>query len=173
MKKLIAIAAVILGFTSATTFAQNLSASANASANMVAALNVSHTSLADMNFGTIYTPSAASTLVLSPAAAAILTPSSGLQIVSSSAGTAAKFTVSAGAGSPKVSWTAGPITLNGPSSSSMSLSALTCSNGAQGAALTLSGGTADVYIGGTLNIAAGQLVGTYTNTGGIIVTVAY
>jgi hypothetical protein len=172
MKKLIAIAAVILGFTSATTFAQNLSASANASANMVAALNVSHTSMADMNFGTIYTPSVASTLVLSPAASAILAPSANLQIVSTSGGTAAKFTVSAGAGSPHVNWTTGSINLTS-GVNTMALDNLTCSVGTQGTNLTLVSGTADIYVGGTLHIAANQPTGTYLNTGGVSVTVAY
>jgi hypothetical protein len=172
MKKLIAIAAVILGFTSATTFAQNLSAIANASANMVAALTITHTSLADMNFGTIYTPSAAATLTLSASASATLTPSTGLQIVSSSAGTAAKFIVTSGAGSPKLSWTTGAITLTGPGAP-MTLDALTCSNGTQGALLALTSGSANVYIGGTLHIAANQVVGAYVNTGGVTVTVAY
>ena len=171
MKKLIVIAAVILGFTT-TTFAQNFTAAANASALMVAALNVTKVSGADMNFGTIYTPSAASTLVLTAAASATLTPSSGLQIVSTTGGTAAHFTVTSGAGSPHVSWTAGPLTLTS-GSNSMTLNTLTCSNGAQGAAITLASGSADVYIGGTLNIAANQATGTYTNTGGVVVTVAY
>ena len=171
MKKLIVIAAVVLGFTT-TTFAQNLTASANASATMVAALNVSKATGGDMNFGTIYTPSAASTLVLTAAASAVLTPSSGLQILSTTGGTAAHFTVSAGAGSPKVSWTAGPITLSN-GTTTMSLSTLTCSNGTQGAPITLTGGSAEVYIGGTLNIGANQATGTYSNNNSVVLTVAY
>jgi hypothetical protein len=55
----------------------------------------------------------------------------------------------------------------------MTLDALTCSNGAQGTAITLVSGSADVYIGGTLHIASNQATGTYTNTGGVTVTVAY
>jgi hypothetical protein len=171
MKKLIVIAAVVLGFTT-TSFAQNLNASANASATMVAALNVAKVANADMNFGTIYTPSAASTLVLTAAASAVLTPSTGLQILSTTGGTAAHFIVTAGAGSPHVNWSAGPISLSN-GSSTMSLTALTSSTVTQGANVTLVSGSLDVYIGGTLNIAANQATGTYTNTGGVSVTVAY
>jgi hypothetical protein len=170
MKKLILIAAVVLGFTT-TTFAQ-LSATANASANMVSALNVAKVTNADMNFGTIYTPSAASTLVLTAAASAVLTPSTGLQILSTTGGSAAHFIVTAGAGSPHVNWSAGPINLTS-GSNTMSLSALTSSTVTQGANVTLVSGSLDVYIGGTLNIAANQATGTYTNTGGVSVTVAY
>ena len=170
MKKLILIAAVVLGFTT-TSFAQ-LSATANASANMVSALNVAKVANADMNFGTIYTPSAASTLVLTAAASAVLTPSTGLQILSTTGGSAAHFIVTAGAGSPHVNWSAGPINLTS-GSNTMSLSALTSSTVTQGANVTLVSGSLDVYIGGTLNIAANQATGTYTNTGGVSVTVAY
>src|ERR1035437_6262814 len=170
MKKLIVIAAVVLGFTT-TSFAQ-LSATANASANMVSALNVAKVANADMNFGTIYTPSAASTLVLTAAASAVLTPSTGLQILSTTGGSAAHFIVTAGAGSPHVNWSTGPINLTS-GSNTMSLSALTSSTVTQGANVTLVSGSLDVYIGGTLNIAANQATGTYTNTGGVSVTVAY
>jgi hypothetical protein len=139
---------------------------------MVSALNVAKASGGDMSFGTIYTPSVASTLVLSPAASAVLAPSSNLQILSTTGGTAAHFTVTAGAGSPKVSWTAGPITLTS-GSNTMSLSTLTCSNGTQGAPITLTSGSAEVYIGGTLNIGASQAAGTYVNNNSVVLTVAY
>jgi hypothetical protein len=172
MKNIIILFVVFLGFT-ATTFAQSLTASANSSATMVAALNVAKVAGADMNFGTIYAPSAASTLVLTAAASAVLTPSTGLQILSTTGGTAAHFKVTSGAGSPKVSWGTGVITLTGTGSNTMTLDALTCSNGAQGTAITLVSGSADVYIGGTLHIASNQATGTYTNTGGVTVTVAY
>jgi hypothetical protein len=38
---------------------------------------------------------------------------------------------------------------------------------------TLTAGTQDVFVGATLNVAAGQAAGVYTNATGLVVTVNY
>jgi hypothetical protein len=39
--------------------------------------------------------------------------------------------------------------------------------------ITSATGTKTLYVGGTLNFVAGQAVGGYSNTNGLVVTVAY
>jgi hypothetical protein len=174
MKKLIVIAAVLLGFTS-TSFAQ---AHADANATIVASVSIINN--AGLNFGSIYSSVAGGTVSLSPDATTVRN-GSGVTLGPVN-GTAAQFTVtgSGSATAPKVSWTsAGTVSLTGPTgSTAMTLTGLNAKS--NGTALTTGGtvtlaadGTAIIYMGGILNVNAKQLAGTYTNADAVDFTVSY
>jgi hypothetical protein len=158
--------AVVVVFTTlavTSSFAQ-VSASATASANIIAPLTI--TESANMNFGTLIPSSTAGTVVLSPAGA--LTPTN---VTPSGSGvTAASFAIT-GTGSLTFSITlpADGYTITS-SSNTMTLSSFSSSLGASG---TLSSGAATLNVGATLAVGANQAAGSYTNGTGFQVTVNY
>ncbi|HNW54406.1 MAG TPA: DUF4402 domain-containing protein, partial [Bacteroidales bacterium] len=64
---------------------------------------------------------------------------------------------------------AAPITLTS-GSNTMTVGTFTSNPTPTG---TLTAGTQDVFVGATLNVAAGQAAGVYTNATGLVVTVNY
>jgi hypothetical protein len=151
----------------ATTFAQ-VSATATTSATVITPIAISKT--VDMNFGNIaVSPTVAGTVVLAPAGTRTKTGGVTLPAVAGTVA-AASFTVT-GLGTSTYSISLpSTITLNGTPSGTMTVNAFTSTPSGTGA---LTAGTQVVTVGGTLNVAAAQAAGTYTNTADMTVTVNY
>lgn len=167
--KAIAVSVVVLGVTSTSSFAQ-ATATASASANIITPITIVKT--VDMNFGNVaVSATIAGTAVLAPAGTRTTGGAGGVTLPATT-GTvaAASFTVSG-----QASYTYA-ITLpvscsisNG--SNTMTVNAFTSYPATTG---TLSaGGTQTLNVGATLNVAAAQVSGAYTNATGVPVTVNY
>lgn len=168
MKKLVILAVVLLGFA-ATSFAQ-LSATANAYANIQASLSISKT--ADLNFGNIYSPVVAGggTVAVAANSAGTRTVASGTVVLGTGSGASAKFTINGlPSTAPHIALTSNPITLT--SGTNTMTVTLTSSEG--GTIALGAGGSAVLYIGGVLTLAQNQAVGYYTNNTDLIVTTNY
>ena len=162
MFKLVAV--VVFTTLAATSSFAQVSASATATASIIAPLTI--TESANMNFGTLIPSTTAGTVVLSPAGA--LTPTN---VTPSGSGvTAASFAIT-GTGSLTFSIT---LPADGyqitSGANNMVLNSFSSSLGASG---SLSGGTATLNVGATLVVGASQASGTYTNGTGFQVTVNY
>ena len=166
MKKVLVLAIVVLGFA-ASSFAQ-VTATASTTGTIITPIAI--TKDVDMNFGNIaVSPTLGGTVVLPTAGARTLTGGVTLPVVTGTV-TAASFTVT-GEGSSTYSITlpSSAITLTGPSGT-MTVQNFVSTPSNTGA---LSGGTQQVKVGATLNVAAAQAAGTYTNASGLFVTVNY
>jgi hypothetical protein len=130
-----------------------------------------------LNFGTIASSTSAATVLLTPAnvrsigsGTATLITTGALNI----ANTVPSFTVN---GEPSAAYTitlpAGNVTLNGPSSNTMTVGSFTTSlgTGAAATAGTLTSGTQTFTLGASLAVGVSQASGSYTGTFNI--TVAY
>lgn len=154
---------VALGF-SATALAQN---TATASATIMTPIVV--TKAADMNFGNVIASTSTGTVVLAPAGTR--TAADGASIAASNAGTvtAAEFNLTGQSGATFAITLPTTVTLNGPSSSTMTATNFTSTPSSTG---TLTSGAANVKVGATLNVGASQTVGSYTSAN-FTVTFAY
>ena len=163
MKKLIAIAAVLLAVTT-TSFAQTVNATASATVLGVTTL----TKNADLDFGSILSTFTSGNVVMDASSAAAISSYG----VSTAAGTAAKYTITGTDVNPKLTWPAS-VVLNGSgaavSGAPMTLT-LNCrmaagsTNLVIGAPIVLAaGGTAVVYLGGSLAVNANQKAGPYAS----------
>ena len=158
--KLIALAIVLVGFT--TTSNAQATATATATATVVAPISITKTS--DMSFGNIAVQtSTGGTVILSTSNSR--TASGGVTATSGMGGTvsSAAFTVS-GEGTNTYDITLpGTVTLT-RASGSETMTARTFTRAAVSGTLgTLSGGTQSFTVGATLTVAAGQATGTYTS----------
>ena len=163
--KILFLGLILLGF-SASAFAQ-VSATANASATIITPIAIAKS--VDMNFGNIAVGTTAGTVVLSTAG--VRTKTGGVTLPATT-GTvsAASFNVT-GTGTSSFTITLPTsITLSDGASHSMTVGTFTSNPSGTG---TLSSGAATVAVGGTLNVAASQVAGTYTNTSDLTVTVNY
>ncbi len=164
MKKMIrffAVSLVMLSFA-ATTLAQ-VSATANATAVIFTPLTIATT--VPMDFGSLASTSGG-TLVLGTDNS--VTPSAGVTVIGGTP-TAASFTVTGISGATySMSIPASIVLTNGTPADDMTVDAIT--NTSTG---NLTGGTETFRVGGTLNVAAAQPAGTYTNTTDLTVTVNY
>ena len=161
--KFFALAIVMIAF-SVSTFAQGVSATANASATIITPLTITKT--ADMNFGNIAVGIIGGTVVLTPAGARSATGDVSFQSIP--AGAAAAFNVTGSAGltySITLPTLPVPITSGG---NTMNLTLFTSNPASPG---TLVGGPNPLTVGATLTVGASQAVGAYT--GSFSVTVAY
>jgi len=169
MKKLLLFAVAIIGF-SAVSFAQPLSASATASATIVAAISIDHSGT-DMNFGKII-PITAGTIILDFNG----TPAVGVAgpLIAGGTTTAAIFTITGSIGSKYIINlpNSGPYVVTGPGSKTMDITNFTSSLGNSG---TLTTTTQELRVGATLHVGAvaDQPAGEYTNSTGFNVTLAY
>jgi hypothetical protein len=168
MKKLIVIAAVILGFTS-TSFAQ---ISVNSKAVIVSTLSIANNN--NMDFGSLMATAAGGSAVLSASSANAI--SGTILPQTGNVAKAAKFTITGAGGSPKITFPA-TVPLTGPGTA-MSL-ALNCriDGGTTDlvsatTAIPFIAGSATVYMGGTLTVGANQTAGNYQSAD-FQVTVAY
>jgi hypothetical protein len=160
----------VLFLTVTTTFGQ-VTASATATATVVAPIAITKT--VDMNFGNIAVGTSAGTVVLTPAGTRT---STGGVTLPATTGTvsAASFNVT-GEGNytyaitlPSSAYT---ITRVG-NTETMTVNSFV-SNPTVAAGGTLSSGSQTLTVGATLNVAGSQVAGTYTNATGFNVTVNY
>ena len=102
---------------------------------------------------------------------------SGLTLPTATPGTvgAAIFTVTGLANATYgITLPAGPITLTGPASATMTVGTFVSNPVAgSGSGLLSATGTQDISVGATLNVGTSQTAGTYTNATGLSVTVNY
>ena len=167
MKNLIAVfaAIVLVAGLTATANAQ-VTGTATGSATIITPIAI--TNAGNMNFGNIAVSASAGTVVLSPASVRSITGGVTLPAVTGTV-TAAAFTVT-GLGSSTYSIqlpASYTITSGG---NSMTVNAFTSTPSGTG---TLSGGTQTIQVGATLNVAASQAAGSYTNATGFPVIVNY
>ena len=170
MKKLFAFGILLFAF-SAGAFAQ-VSATAAASATIVTPITISNT--LSMEFGNVaVSPTVAGTVVMDPAGNR--TPTAGVTLPAVT-GTvrAASFNVG---GTPNYTYSiditpaTATITNGG---NSMTINNWTSNPDWQVTEGTLNGsGAQTITVGGTLNVAAGQAAGPYTNATAVTVTVNY
>jgi hypothetical protein len=169
MKNTAKIFALTLALVTITisTFAQ-VSATATTSATIITPIAITKT--VDMNFGNIaVSPTIAGTVVLAPAGTRTKTGGVTLPAVNGTVA-AASFNVT-GLGTSTYSITLpGTITLNGTPSGTMTVGTFVSTPSGTGA---LTAGAQTLNVGGTLNVAAAQAAGVYTNTTDMTVTVNY
>ena len=166
MKKLIVIAAVLLGITT-TSFAQ-LSDVASSKATIVADLSVSKQT--DLDFGSIYANAAAGTVIKTANAAGVRTLTGGVHLGSDNGSTASFLISGSNTDQIMVSY---PSTITLTKSAGVTMSYIPAGSVASGSKITLAGGTATLWIGGTLAVAQNQVAGVYSNASDLKVTVTY
>ena len=168
LTKVLAIASIFIAGSTAS-FAQ-ATATASASATIITPITIAKT--VDMNFGNVaVSATVAGTAVLAPAGTRT-TGGSGVTLPATT-GTvaAANFTVS-GQGSYTYAITLpATCTITDAASNTMTVNSFTSNPSATG--LLSAGGTQTLTVGATLNVAAGQAAGVYTNATGVPVTVNY
>jgi hypothetical protein len=164
--KLFAIAIVVIGSAS-TSFAQ-VTATASTSATIITPIAITKT--VDMNFGNVaVSPTIAGTVVLVPAGTRSKTGGVTLPVTAGTV-TAAKFNVTGQTGATySITLPPADITLSN-GTQTMTVGTFTSTPVATG---TLTGGTEEISVGATLNVAAGQASGLYTNASDLFVTVNY
>ena len=171
MKKILVLIVLFSGFA-ASSFAQNTTASASGKAVILAPISITKIPGADLDFGDIAlnSTSPGGTVVITPSATPTRTaPLGGVSFPSIGTFSAAGFTVGGDGNSTfAIGLPVSAVQLDGPSSSTMFISAFTSDPDGTG---TLSGGTKDLYVGGTLTVGATQTLGAYT--GSFDVTVNY
>lgn len=146
------------------------SAIASASASIVAPISMAKT--VDMNFGNAATSATAGGSITLAPDGARLTGGTGVTLPAT-AGTvsAASFVVSGAPGFTYAITLPASALLHGPGTASLLVDAFTSSPAING---TLSPtGSQTLMVGATLNIAAAQMPGTYTNAAGVPVIVNY
>jgi len=164
MKKLLALAVVILGFT-AVSFGQ-VSDIATASATIVGPIAITKT--ADLNFGNLAVNTNAGTAVITADAAQTVSTTGGVTKVAGVPPTNAQFTVTGVAGYGfTISVPASVVLNSGANNMTLTLASTPSSPS------ILTGGTATIYVGGSLAVGASQPSGTYKNTTDLKVTVNY
>ena len=172
MKNLTKVLAIVSIFVAGSTasFAQ-ATATASASATIITPITISKT--VDMNFGNVaVSATIAGTAILAPAGTRTTGGAGGVTLPATN-GTvaAASFTVSGQASYTYAITLPSTCTISDGASHSMTVNAFTSSPSATG---TLSvSGSQTLTVGATLNVAAAQASGSYTNASGVPVTVNY
>ena len=168
MKKLSILVSLVALFTIASlTVEAQVSAVAETSANIVGPISINKS--IDLSFGNVaVSPTVAGTVVLDPASARTKTGGVTLPVITGTV-TAAKFTVAGAAGTTyAITLPASVLLSNG--GNTMTVDNFTSTPTATGSLAT---GTEDIFVGGTLNVAAAQVSGLYTNAADLVVTVNY
>ena len=156
----------ILSIASLTVNAQ-VKATAEASANIVGPISINKS--VDLSFGNVaVSPTVAGTVVLDVAGVRTKTGGVTLPVITGTV-KAAKFTVAGEAGTTYSITLPAPFTITG-AGTPMTIDNFVSLPSGTG---TLTSGTEDIFVGGTLNVAAGQISGLYTNTTNLVVTVNY
>lgn len=168
MKKLFILAFVVLGL-SGVSFGQ-VTATAASSATIITPIAI--TNSAALNFGSLAVSSANGTVLLTPLETATRTEGGGVTLpLISEPVSAAKFTVTGLAASTySISLPTGDITLTDGGTNTMTVGLFTSTPSISG---TLAGGSDDIYVGATINVAGDQAAGAYTNSADLAVTVNY
>ena len=169
LTKVLAIASILIAGSTAS-FAQ-ATATASASATIVTPIAISKT--VDMNFGNVaVSATIAGTAVLAPAGTRTTGGAGGVTLpVTAGTVAAASFNVTGQASYTYAITLPTTCTLSDGASHTMTVNAFTSSPSATGALST--GGTQTLNVGATLNVAAAQAAGSYTNATGVPVTVNY
>ena len=170
MTKIFMILLILLTFV--TVGFSQVTSTAVTSANIITQIEISKS--VDMNFGNIaVSPTISGSVVLTTTSTRTKTGGVTLPAVTGDV-TSAKFTVIGLDGSTYSLTLPLSVVLTGPSSTMTvnNFKTLT-SSGSVLSTSTLVGGTDDIYVGGTLNVNAGQLSGLYTNASDLFVTVNY
>lgn len=156
----------ILTIASFTANAQ-VTASASSAANIIGPISISKS--VDLNFGNVAVNSTlGGTVVLAPAGTRTQTGGVTLPVITGTV-SAAKFTVSGQTGTTySISLPASIVLSDG--SHNMTVDNFTSTPTTTG---SLASGTEDIFVGGTLHVAAAQASGLYTNTADLVVTVNY
>jgi hypothetical protein len=168
MKKLsILISLVALFSIASLTVEAQVSAVAETSANIVGPISINKS--IDLSFGNVaVSPTVAGTVILDPASARTKTGGVTLPVITGTV-TAAKFTVAGAAGTTySITLPASVLLTNG--GNTMTVNAFTSTPTSTGSLAT---GSEDIFVGGTLNVAAAQVSGLYTNATDLVVTVNY
>lgn len=168
MKKITILFSLVALFAiSSLTVNAQVSAVAEASANIVGPISI--TKSVNMSFGNVaVSPTVAGTVVLAPASTRTQTGGVTLPVITGTV-TAAKFTVSGESGTTySITLPASVVLANG--GNTMTVNSFTSTPTPTGSLAT---GTEDIFVGGTLNVAAAQASGLYTNTSDLVVTVNY
>ena len=148
------------------------SASSQVTATVTVPVGITKTMGVEMSFGNIAATSTGGTVVLSTSGSRTTTGGITLPTTGPAIASAASFDVSVVPGySYSISIPTNISLVHSSNSSTMSITAITKSN--ETTALDATKGTQNIKLGGTLNIAAGQLVGTYSNAADLTVTVNY
>lgn len=157
----IVLAAAAIGFIAAPMSANAADATGDATATIVAPLAISKTT--DLGYGTVSPSATAGTVTMT--VGGTRTGDANVELLSTDTGSAALFAVT-GEGTSTFSTTVdATVTMNGPSSATMSSTLV------ENAPTALTGGTAAINVGGVLSVGANQTAGAYTGTFNI--TVAY
>ena len=156
---------ILLGI-SVKSFSQ-VSATATTSATIVTPITISKT--VDMNFGNVAVSATPGTVILAPAGTRTLTGGVTLPAVTGTVA-AASFTIN-GLASYTFSITlpVAPLTISS-GGNNMTVNAFTSNPSLPG---TLSGGTATLKVGATLNVSANQAAGAYVSATPFSITVNY
>ena len=156
----------ILSIASLTVKAQ-VKATADASANIIGPISIVKNT--NMSFGNVAVSSTlAGTVVLDAASARTKTGGVTLPVITGTV-SAAKFTVSGQSGTTyAITLPASVVLSNGVNS--MTVDGFNSTPTATGSLAT---GTEEIFVGATLNVAAGQISGLYTNTTDLVVNVNY
>jgi hypothetical protein len=124
-----------------------------------------------LGFGTFVPDTSAATVVIAPQSANFRSKTGNISLLNSNAGAPSTVSLS---GSPNMSFSvnlpANPVTLAGPSSSTMTMTGFTTNLGTGKGTLD-GGGLSSFLVGATLNVAASQTAGNYT--GSFSITVSY
>ena len=164
MKKLLVLAAIVLGFA-ANSFAQGASATASASGNIISPITISKS--IDLSFGDLAVNALPGTIVLTPAGGRTASGGVSLPAITGSV-TAAEFTVS---GTSGYLYTFSVPVI--PTTVSNGIDNMTINNFTSNSTGTLTGGTETVNVGATLNVGGSISTGLYTSTTPFQVTVNY
>ena len=170
MKKLIVLFAAIVFVSGLTTVNAQVSATATGTATVITPIAI--TSSGNMSFGNIaVSPTLSGTVVLSPAAVRTTGGSNGVTLPAvTGTVSAASFNVT-GLGSSTYSITLpSSYIISDGASHSMTVDTFTSTPSSTG---VLTSGAQTIKVGATLNVAAAQAAGTYTNAAGFPVQVNY
>lgn len=166
MKKSLLI--IVLALIAGTELFAQATATATATATIIAPITL--VNVEDMNFGLVAVNGTAGTVILSTASAR--TATGGVTLPSNVTGvTAAKFTVGGAAGyTYAITLPSGTITIDDNDGHTMPVGTFTSLPSGTG---TLAGGTQDLYVGATLDVAGSQAPGIYSSDTPFSVTVNY
>jgi hypothetical protein len=166
VKKVATPVLALIGLTLGSyAFAQNTDTkTANATARIITPISLSKT--ADLNFGDVVPSGALGTVVVSPAG--VRSATGGASLGSGAAVTAAAFTVSGqGSATYAITLPASTIVTKG---GGVNMTVDTFTSNPSGTGALSGGGSQNLTVGATLNVAASQATGTYTGTFDVTVT---
>lgn len=162
-KKVALSSALVLAGAAVSVNAYAASATANGTATIITPIGIAKN--VDLDFGAMASPAAAGTVVVAASSAGTRS-ATGVVLVNTDAGSAAKFTVTGESGTSytlTLPSAAATITHTVDNTKTMTIDTWTSSL----AALTsgsLASGTEVVYVGGKLHVGASQATGSYTGT---------